>query len=172
VRNISNFKYKISKLASGFTVVELLLYMGLLAIFLTIISQIFVASIDTQLEAEAESSIQQDSKFILARMQYDLQNASSISEPPVSGSSSGMLQFVSGGLTKSYQLNGTTLEFSDGSGTYQLNSVTTRITDLSFTRRGVPGGKPYVTAVFTVTSVTTRNSGPETQTFQTTLGIR
>lgn len=146
--------------------------MGLLAIFLTIISQIFVASIDTQLEAEAESSIQQDSKFILARMQYDLVNATSITEPSDVGSTSSQLQFVSAGITKMYQLNGTTLEFSDGVGTYQLNSSTTRISDLSFTRRGVPGGKPYITAIFTVTSETTRSSGPETQTFQTTFGIR
>lgn len=161
-----------SLLVRGFTVIELLVYMGLLAVFLTIISQIFVASIDTQLESEAESSVQQDSKFILARLHYDLANVTSVIEPSAPGSTSSQLQYVANGVTGMYQLAGENVTLSDGLASYQLNSQNTRVSNLFFTRRGVINGKPIITAAFTLTSRAVRNSGPEIQTFQTTIGIR
>jgi len=156
----------------GFTIIELLVYMGLLAVFLTIISQIFVASIDTQLESEAESSVQQDSKFILARLHYDLANATAMIEPSSPGSTSSSLQYVANGVTSTYQLAGENVIVTEGITAYQLNSVNTRVSNLFFTRRGVVGGKPIVSAAFTLTSRVVRNSGPEIQAFQTTIGMR
>lgn len=165
-------KEKRTNVKKGFTIVELMLYMGLLAIFLTVISQIFVASIDTQLESESQSSVQQDSKFILARMQYGLENATAIIEPSESGSSSSQLQFITDGITQSYQLTGQSITFTDNGNVNQVNSVNTTASNLQFTRRGTVGGKAFITVVFTLTSVAIRNSGPETQTFQTTIGAR
>lgn len=179
MKKMSNFKCqtrlaakRVSNKFRGFTIIELMVYMGLLAIFLTIISQIFVASIDTQLESEAESGIQQDSKFIFARLQYDLANATAIVEPSFSGSSSSLLQFVSGGTTQSYQLTGVNAIFTNGVNIYQLNSVNTAVSNLLFTRRGVANGKPFITASFTLTSAVVRNSGPDVQAFETTIGTR
>lgn len=159
-------------LLRGFTVIELLVYMGLLAVFLTIISQIFVASIDTQLESEAESSVQQDSKFILARLHYDLANVTSVVEPSIPGSTSSQLRYIANGVNGSYGLTGENVILNDGLASYQLNSQNTRVSNLFFTRRGVTNGKPIITAAFTLTSRAVRNSGPEIQAFQTTIGIR
>lgn len=163
---------KISNWPSGFTIIELLVYMGLLAIFLTIISQIFVASVDSQLESESEGGVQQDGKFILARLQYDLENASAIIEPSFSGSLSGRLQFITGGVTQNYQLASSDAILTDGVNTHQLNGVNTTVSGLLFTRRGAVNGKPFITASFTLTSVVVRNKGPEVQTFETTIGTR
>ena len=170
---MENGKWKMENcFVRGFTVIELLVYMGLLAVFLTIISQIFVASIDAQLESEAESSVQQDSKFILARLHRDLANATAVTEPSSPGSSSSRLQFVASGVTTIYQLQGANATLTEGVNVYQLNSVNTSVSNLFFNRRGAVSGKPIITAAFTLTSRAVRNSGPEIQTFQTTIGIR
>lgn len=156
----------------GFTLIELLLYMSLLAVFLTVLTQIFTASIDTQLESESESSVQQDGKFFLARLQYDIERASTILDPSYSGSSSASLQFVASGVTNTYTLTGSDVTFTDASGTYNVNSIGTKVSNLQFLRRSVVNGKPIITLSFILTSVATRNSGPNAQTFQTTVGTR
>jgi type II secretory pathway pseudopilin PulG len=156
----------------GFTLIELLLYMSLMAIFLTVLTQIFSASIDTQLESESESSVQQDGKFMLARLEYDIARAQSITLPATSGASGQVLSLVVNGATVSYQLSGKNATLTDSSGTSQLNSTGTTVSNLQFVRRSVVNGKPVITVSFTLTSTTQRTGGANVQTFQTTIGTR
>lgn len=164
--------FSLQKVVTGFTVVELILYMGLLAVFLTVLTQIFTASLDTQLEAQTESSVQQDGRFILSRLQYDIERATSISDPPTAGSTSARLQMVVDGATSTYQVNGQNMQLTDAGGIYQVNSINTVVSNLQFQRRSVAGGKPVITVSFIVTSVARRSSGPESQSFQTTISTR
>src|SRR3990172_6790072 len=48
----------------GFTIIELILYMGMLSILLAVLSQIFVSILNVQLESQSSSSIEQDSRYI------------------------------------------------------------------------------------------------------------
>lgn len=165
---IRNSKTKFSK---GFTLVELLLYMGIFTILLTVITTIFTQSIDTQLESQATSSVEQDGRYILAKLIYDINRASSITSPTL-GNSASSLQIVVNGVTQTYQLSSGNLTITDSNGTNNLNGFDTSISNLSFRQLGNVGGKNSIRINFTASSITERNTGPEVRDYETTAGIR
>lgn len=156
----------------GMTIMELLLYMGLLALFLTILTQMFLTSLDIQLESEANASVDQDGKYILARLNYDIARASSITIPSTSGSQAATLELIANGVTYQYALTGANLTLTDNTGSYRLNGVNSRITGLQFVRRGNAGGRPAISVSFAVRSTITQAKGEEAQIYQTTFGTR
>lgn len=164
---ISNFK-----LNCGVTLIELLIYMGLLSIFLTVLTSIFTTTLDVQLESRSTSHIDQDGRFILARLIYDLNRADSITTPGTLGATASTMQFVIGGTTYTYQLNTTNLTLTDGTGTEQLNDYDTDISNLSFTRFGNLNGANTIKVSFKITSKVQQPKGFESRDFSTTIGIR
>lgn len=159
----------------GFTIIELLLYMGIFTILLTVTLQMFGSIFDIQLESQATSSVEVDGKFILSRFSYDLSRAQSISVPLSPGNSDPTLSIIISGQTFTYSLNsGNLLLQNGGTGTIdQLNSVETSVSDVSFLRLvGGSGGKDVIQMSFTLTSQVAQRSGKEVTTFQTTAGVR
>ena len=65
----------------AFTIIELLIYMGLLAGLITILGTVLSQVIDVQLESQAISAVEQDGRFILARLNYDLHRVASVTTP-------------------------------------------------------------------------------------------
>ncbi len=172
-----NLKLSISNAKSrqaqrGVTLIELLLYMGLLSIFLTVLSQIFITSLSTQLESESVSGLDQDGKYIIARLSYDIQRSTNITQPGALGLSSSSLSFVAGGLSYQYSQASGILTVSENGTPYQLNSLGTLVSNLQFTRRGNSSGKPTITVSFTLTSTVLREKGQDTKSFSTTIGTR
>ena len=168
---ISNFKFQIHK--KGFTLVEMLLYMGFLTAFLVVLTQIFVSTLNVQLESEANSSIQQDGRFIMTRLTYDIERATSISTPAsLGGQSSNLVMTISGG-TYTYAISGNNLVLTTSLGTDQINGEGTKVSNLLFKRIGNSGGKNTFQITFTLTSVVKRQSGnPDVKNFSTTVGLR
>jgi type II secretory pathway pseudopilin PulG len=167
---ISNFKLK-ARNQRGATIVELLLYMGILAMFLTILTQTFSASVNAQLESQNTSSVEQDGRYIMLRFIYDITRATSITTPAAPGNQGNTLQLTIGGTTYIYSLSGTNLQINDGSVT-QLNSPDTSISALTFKRLGKVGGRNSITVSYTVTGNTIQNGGPQIKTFSTTVSLR
>lgn len=157
---------------SGLTLVELTIYVAILLTLLAITTKIFGSLIDSQLETAATSSIEQDSRYIFAKLTSDISRANSITTPSLLGQVSGTLTLVIGGLNSTYTLNGNNLQLSDNYGTYQLNSFGSTVSNLSFQRLGNSAGKPSVKITFTLTSTTKRKSGAEVKTYATTIGTR
>ena len=157
----------------GFSIIELLLYMGILTILLVITMQMFSSIFDIQLESQATSSVAQDSKYIMGRFTYDLNRAESISTPSSPGSSSATLALVIDGETFTYSLNsGDLILENNKTGTIdQLNSSETTVSNVSFLRLD-GNGKDSVQMSFTLTSETIRRGGKEVESFQTTAGLR
>jgi len=149
------------KLQKGFTVVELILYAGLLVIFLGILSNLFLSSIDIKTTSEGDSSIGQDARLIIARLNYDLLRASSIVAPAL-GTSSGTLTLTINGVNNSYALSSNKLTLTDGVGTSNLNGSETSLTALNFQTLGNTNGKRTVKVTFTISG----------QTFVTSMGTR
>ena len=158
---------------SGFTLIEFLIYIGLFSILLFVILQMFAAIFDVQLESEATSAVSDDGKYLLQRFTYDVNNATSISEPNFYGTPSGTLVLV---------INGENVIYSSGSGNLiienetagtldQLNSFGSNISNLSFIRLD-GSGKDNVQINFTLTSETIKQGGAVVKTFQTTAGLR
>lgn len=56
----------------GFTIIELLLYMGLLAVFLLVMTDIWVSAMEALTRTESVAAITTDGRYILARLAYDV----------------------------------------------------------------------------------------------------
>lgn len=156
----------------GFTIVELLIYMALLSGFLIITTELFASIMDVKLESESVSSVEQDGRYILTRLAYDIPQSSSITTPNTLGSTTTSLVMVISGITYTYSINGDNLQLVNNLGTNNLNSTESKISDVSFRKIGNAGGKETIKLNFTVTSATTGNTGPEVRTFNTTIGRR
>lgn len=152
----------------GFTLMELVLYMGLLMILLAVLSQLFTTSIESQLSSQTFSYVQQDGRFIMNKLTYDIQNASSVSTPSALGIQTTTLVLDSGGATKTYSLTGSNL-LRNG---IRLNGFNTSIANLTFQLLGNSDGRPTVQFAYTVTSLVLKNGVGEVKNYQTTVGLK
>ena len=169
---IENLKLKIENCQSGFTLIELAIYLGILSILLLILSSFFNSALDTLMQSQTTSPTEQDSKFILNRLMYDITNADSLTTPINPGDQGQTLRFVRNGITYTYTQTGNNLTLNDNVGTDVLNSPQTTISNLSFKRIGYATKKPTVQITFTITSVTIAKRGKDTQNFETTVSLR
>ncbi len=161
-----------SSLQNGFTIVELVIYMSMLSILLTVLAGVFTQIIDTQLESQATSRVEEDGRFILSRLQYDLNRASAISSPAL-GATGSSLQFTVNGVSYTYDVTGGgDLRLTNDLGTNNLNGYDASVSAMTFKQIGNSGGRTTVQVNFRLTSKTKRPAGPEVRNFQTTLGIR
>ena len=163
---------KLLKKQNGFTLVEFLIQTALLAGFLVILTNLLVSIIEVKLNSETISSIEEDGRFIVARMNYDIHRASSMTTPATLGATSTSLVLVIGGSNYTYQLNGSNLELTDPLGAGLLNGSETIISGLSFQRLGNSGGKPTVKIQFSVDSVENSLRIARSKTFVSTGGLR
>lgn len=156
----------------GFTIIELLVYMGILSILLFILTDIFVATLNVKSESESQAAVQQDGRYILAKLMYDINQASSVSSPSYS-TYSDSLTIVINNSVKTYNSLADKLYITeDLTESNLLNSIDTQISDLKFTNLGNNPGKSTIQISFTLTSKMIKNTGPEVESFQTTVGLR
>lgn len=156
----------------GSTLVEFLIYMALLSTFLIILTNIFISIVELKVDAESISSIEQDGRFIMARITHDIHRASSITAPALAGSSSASLVIVIGGVNYTYQLSGVNLQLINNFGTNNLNGSESEISGLSFQRVGNASGKHTIKVQFTIESAADRIGGSKAKTFNFTSGLR
>lgn len=157
---------------SGFTIVEILIFFGLTSIFLTVITDLFVAIFDVKRESEATSAVEQDGRFILSRLIYDISRSAAITTPASMGATGSSLVLTIDGAANTYSLSGGNLNLANGAGVNSLNSSETSISAINFQRIGNAVTNETVRVNFTVESTTQRNSGSEVRVFQTTIGRR
>ena len=158
----------------GVTIVELLLYMAILSVLLTILTSIFVSALDVQSESNATSSVQQDGNYVLARLAYDIHRAQSINIPVSNGATNNNFQIVVSGVNYTYSVDANNnLVLTNNLGTNNLNNYGTRVSAFLVQRLGNAGGIENTLKInFTVTSRTERVSRFETKDFQTNLSLR
>jgi type II secretory pathway pseudopilin PulG len=164
--------FKSLKTTEGFTLVEMLLYMGLLSMLLLIFTNIFTAILDTQLSSTATGSVAQDGRFIYSRFIYDINQATAVTTPANLGDTTNILVLQNNGITYQYQLINGNLEIDDGTTSAQLNSFDTSVSNLQFKKIGNVGGRPTVQLDFTITTKINGHGTAESKNFQTTAGLR
>lgn len=171
MRNI--MKLFAAKLRSrrGFTMVETLLYLGILIILITVLTQVFVALIDVQLETQTASPVEQDGGVALSRIEYDVSRASSITSPDL-GFTSNTLEVVVDGVTYNYSILNGDLILTDSQGSDSLNSTESVFSNFTVTRSGNANGKNLIDVSFRVMGVAQKTKGPEIRDFSTTVGLR
>ncbi|MEI8232701.1 MAG: type II secretion system protein [bacterium] len=147
---------------SGFTLVELLISMGIMTILIAILAQVFGAILLMRTKNEAVSALAQDARFVVQRLSYDMARSSSIASPTV-GNASDSLTLVISGVNYTYALQNNSLMLTVGAGNAErINSVGTRLTSLSFSRNDPLGGKASVGLDLTLLA-TTVETGVQTQ---------
>ncbi len=156
----------------GFTLVEMLLYFGLFSILLLVLARLFVSILEIKMESQSVSSVQQDSRFIFARLEYDFSRASSVTTPATLGASSSSLVLQIDGGSYTYSLSNGKLQVTNSQGTFPLNSSESQVSAVTFRRLGHAGGKPTIKMDIDIESATIRDKGRETRSLETTLGLR
>lgn len=152
---------------AGFTVLEMLIYMGVSAIFLVTLSSLFVIVANIRLESEGSSAVEQDGQYLLSKIAYDVARSQSITVPGV-GLQDAIL--TTDQVTYSLSPNGK-LQITDSLGTDTVSATGTTISNLNF-QHLKSGTGDNVKVSFTITSVAVRQSQPEVRQFQTTMGTR
>lgn len=158
--------------ARGFTLVEVILYISLFSVLLIVLTEIIAATFDVQLESEARTESEGEAKFIMTRLLYDINRASSIAVPASLGQTATSLQLVIGGTNYTYNLSSQNLQLTTSLGTDNLNSSQVQIQAVSFQRVGNVGGKPTVRINLTLASSTQVSGNSEVRSYQTTVGLR
>jgi hypothetical protein len=157
----------------GTTLIEIILYLGLLSIFLFVLLDIFIGGINIGLASKATSSVQIDSQFIFTRLMHDIEEADSVTKPVNLGDSSSSLTLVSAGVTYQYFLTNGNLTLLGGGQTLSLNNSDTTISNLNFTKLGNLNGKPTIKIKYTVNSITkVPTRAVETHDMETTISLR
>ncbi len=158
----------------GFTLIEMLLYMGILSILIGVITTIFAQTMDMQMESESTSEVDQSGRYILMRLVTDIHDASQIISPAALGESTNTLTIQINGITYTYALDANNnFTVSDGTETFLLNQQSTQVSDVQFTRLGDDLSKKNTIKIsYTVKSLITTHTGNETKVFNTTVGIR
>lgn len=155
----------------AFSLIELIIFMGIFSILIFIFTDIFVSALKTKTLEEATASVNQDANFILTKLQYDVNNASSITQPEL-GATSGSLYMTIDGVGVLYRINAGSLERVVGTEAISLNGYNSTITSLSFRNIGISEGKSSVKIFLTIESKGKVNNRSEFINLETTAGLR
>lgn len=157
----------------GFTLIELIIYMGLLGILLTIMSEVFIGILNLKLASESNSQVVLDGNFIQTRLTYDVHRAERIIAPDI-GQTGGVLTLaiVEEGVEQVYQyaLVGDALTITRGSDSDVLSADDSRVTEFSVTRIG--NSETLASAKDTLSFLYTVKSGRDELPFELSVGLR
>jgi type II secretory pathway pseudopilin PulG len=156
----------------GVTLIETLIVMGLLSIMLVVLATIFTSAADVQQQSKSYSSTITSGRFIIARLNYDIAHASTITAPSAPGTTSPTLGLTISGTAYTYTLSGNNLQLTDGSGSDNLNSDDVIVSSPSFQELSNGNRKPTILYSFTISSVAKSHGSSNTQTFTSSAGLR
>lgn len=157
----------------SFTIVEILIYIGILSVILLVFAQLFVSLAGLRTENEATSNVQQDSGYLINKFIYDIHQAKTINVPVNPADQSNVLNLTINGITYNYSTDSAkNLIMSDGTTNYQLNGYDTNIPAILFTRIGQGDNHDVIKISFTVVSRVFNSAGYESQTYETVVGLR
>jgi type II secretory pathway pseudopilin PulG len=167
-------RYKKLKLRTnnGFTLVELIIYMGLLSVLLLVFTDIFTSILDTQLSSKNTSSVADDGRYIYSRFIYDVNRAQTIIEPSSYGIPSSQMTITIDGQNYTYSLTNNNLMLTDSTGSYALNGDGSKITSVTFTKIGATSTKDTIQIKFTIKGSIPNHGIIDQEVFQTTAGTR
>ncbi len=166
---------KIDDFQHGFSMIEIIVYMGIFSILVGILASVFIYILNNQLTSETTASTDQNGKYILSRLTYDIYRAQTITIPASPGTQTNNLQLIINNINYSYNLdpsgNFQIKDITDNLGPYNLNDYDATISALTFKRIGPASGENTVIINFTVISNTKMNKN-QSKAFSTTIGMR
>lgn len=168
------------KFQKGASLIEILLYFALFSIILAISIDFLIKTGEFGLETSRKDVLQEEGRYIIGRLTYDIHRANPLSEPDMLGETTNLLRFtvVTGFFSSEvheYTLDSGNLLFtriSTSTNTANLNSNRVKVNSLSFTRLGSILGKPTIKIAFELETTQAEKGGPKKQSFETVVGTR
>jgi hypothetical protein len=157
----------------GYTLIELVLYCGILVLLISMLSVVFGSLFDVQLTSTSTSAVDQDGRYIIAKLTHDVASSSAILVPANPGNQTSTMQITINSINYTYSLDGNSnLQIVNNSTneTNVLNSYNTKVSGLTFTRLGNGDSNDTIQVFYTINSRIRTNIGYESKSFQTTLG--
>lgn len=118
---------------NGFTILELILYMGILSLISVILANSYIALLRGRGQAETRSDVNANLRLVVDRIASDVKNANAIVLPSSAGSSGGTLQLTRNGVTVTYDTAAGRVRRATSTGEF-LSGPTVSVNTLSFTR--------------------------------------
>lgn len=154
----------IKHLKSGFTLVEMLITMGIVSTLFIIFAQLAGGIFSLQLESGSYATLTQDYRYLLSRLAYDVSRATTLTVVD-----SSTLDLTINSSVSRYHWDGSDLTIND----VPLNSSSTSLPTLSFSANQVLGGLSSVTVDATLTTTySLPNQSQVSISLNTTLGTR
>ena len=166
-----NSKFRIHN-SKGYTLVEMLLFMGLFSMFLVVLSNMYSTILETQQRSLATSYVELSGRYILARLLYDIPRADSVQTPDDLGEEETSMVLRKDGEDTTYAIATDVMELTNSGGTFALHSNEVTASNLQITRIGNVNGEPTLLISFEITSVIPDTTGIHSRTFSTTVGTR
>ncbi|PIS05229.1 MAG: hypothetical protein COT81_02345 [Candidatus Buchananbacteria bacterium CG10_big_fil_rev_8_21_14_0_10_42_9] len=164
---------------NGFTLLELLVYIGILSFVLVVIAGVFITFGQGKGKVDARAEINQNLSLIIGKIQQDLQDADSVSTPSSTNDATSSLSMDVNGTTVSYATSSDSTLFTrtSGSDTQTINSgkvkfnsfLVERLENTNYTLN-----QTFVTIKVIITASTNNDASEEqySQTKQTSVVLR
>ena len=157
----------------GFTLIELIIYMGLLSIFMVVMTDLLTQILDLRTQSTAQSFVTSDGNYLRDKFAYDIRRSSAIATPATIGSTNTQLVLTIGGVNTAYSVQNNALVLTTGGISNQLTTSDVSIASFSATRVGNGTGKDTIQLSYTLLSKRTAHSLPiEQKTYALTIGTR
>ena len=139
------------KSQQGFSLLELLIYMAILAGFLVVIVNIFFMISTSSAREEARAEVQQNLRFAAQEIANEIRSATAVTVP-ASGASGNVLDITVGGVTSEYSVSGGVLRKTRGAATENITTGKVSVSTASpiFTRVDNTGAKPTIQIILTI----------------------
>lgn len=159
------------KKTGGFTIIELMLYGALLAVFLTIVSQMFLSILDVTFESETYVANELDARYIFSRLAHDIYSTTEIVSP-ADGIPQQSLSLITSDGPVVYASTSGNLTLQTNAGTYILNSADTTLAAFTVTKIGDASDSASLRVSLTLQAKTVPKAGVQIKTYETTFGTR
>lgn len=116
---------------SGMSIIEILIYVAILAVIGVVLSNYFIAAVSTQAEHDRRDDLASGAQNITAAFRQDTSSADALLDPAIDATSSQLLLSTSLGAIL-FQQNGSTLNRIFGSSTQPLINTRVRVRELQF----------------------------------------
>lgn len=162
---------------AGFTLIELLLYVALIGILLSSVTAFFGTTLDARLKNHSVSEVNDQGTFAMDAMVQAARNATSITSPVATASSSGFTVVVpTGSLSPTiFSVSGGVLQIKEGVGaTVPLTNNKVTVSSLTVTNLTRSGTSGILQISLTLSRINPsgRNEYDYQRTFTTSVGLR
>lgn len=144
---------------SGFTMIELLIYLALIGVVSIFLGSAFVSLSRSEAQVEVKNDVQSNVRFALRKIEQDLHAATAIATPASAGNSGSVLDMTVGGTEVSYCVAGGQLRRSSGGACSGSSPIVTTasvsVSSVTFTRAANTNGvlsKTYTSIGVTISA--------------------